>query len=65
MKESIITGRKFTGKRRAPKTIDGRRVCAADGCETVLSQYNKKATCYTHSPVNFPRVRGREAPSAS
>ena len=63
MSETII-GHRFTGKRRAPKTIDERRVCAATTCDTVLSRYNRKATCHVHAPVKFPRVRGREAPSA-
>jgi hypothetical protein len=63
MSDSIITGRKFTGNRRAPKSVDERRVCSDTGCETVLSKYNRKTTCYSHSPVRFPRVRGREAPT--
>ena len=58
-----ISGRRFNGKRRAPKAIDGRRVCAASNCDTVLSRYNRKPTCHVHAPTKFPRVRGREAPS--
>ena len=58
-----ISGRKFAGRRRAPKAIDGRRVCVSSGCDTVLSRYNRKATCHVHAPVKFPRVRGREAPT--
>ena len=62
MSETIL-GRRFTGRRRAPKTIEGRRICATTACETVLSRYNRKATCHVHSPVKFPRVRGRQAPT--
>lgn len=56
-----MTGRKFTGKRRAPKAIDERRVCVAGDCETVLSRYNRRVMCHVHAPVKFPRVRGRQA----
>ena len=62
MSESII-GRKFTGKRRAPKAVDERRVCIEPECVTVLSRYNRKPTCHVHAPTKFPRVRGREAPT--
>lgn len=58
-----ISGRRFTGKRRAPKAVDERRVCASKKCETVLSRYNRKSFCHVHAPIKFPRVRGREAPS--
>lgn len=58
-----ISGRRFAGKRRAPKAVDERRVCAAKNCDTVLSRYNRKSTCHVHAPIKFPRVRGREAPS--
>lgn len=62
MSETIL-GRRFTGRRRAPKTVEERRICARTTCETVLSRYNRKATCHVHAPVKFPRVRGRQAPT--
>ena len=65
MADSTLIGRRLTGKRRAPKAVDGRRVCSNPKCDTVISRYNKKTTCYTHSPVKFPRVRGREVPPPS
>ena len=58
-----ITGRRPAGRRRAPKAVDERRVCADSGCVTVLSRYNKKTTCHVHSPIKFPRVRGRDVPT--
>ena len=58
-----ITGRRPTGRRRAPKAVEEQRVCAASDCETVLSRYNRKVTCHVHSPIKFPRVRGREVPT--
>ncbi len=46
--------------RRAAKTYGGGRVCAADGCETVLSTYNRNTHCWTHfQPVPRPaRIPG-------
>ena len=58
-----ITGRRPAGRRRAPKAVDGQRVCADADCLTVLSRYNRKATCHVHSPLKYPRVRGRQAPN--
>jgi hypothetical protein len=58
-----ITGRRPTGRRRAPKSLNEQRVCSHRGCDTQLSRYNRKMTCHVHSPIKFPRVRGREAPS--
>ncbi|HEX9854828.1 MAG TPA: hypothetical protein VGC47_05915 [Acidimicrobiia bacterium] len=60
MAEERIVGHRLATRRRAPKAIDGVRVCVARGCDTVLSRYNRKATCHQHSPVKFPRVRGRD-----
>ena len=45
---------------RAPKAIEGKRLCMEPGCETVLSRYNKRATCSIHTPTHFPRNRGRK-----
>jgi hypothetical protein len=59
-----IVGRRFTGKRRAPKAIEEQRICSDPECDTVLSRYNRKTTCHVHAPVKFPRVRGKEAPNA-
>ena len=58
-----IIGRRPAGKRRAPKAVEERRVCINADCETVLSRYNRKTTCHVHSPIKFPRVRGREVPN--
>ncbi len=62
MTESMI-GRRFTGKRRAPKAVNERRICGLGSCDTVLSRYNRKSMCHVHAPLKFPRVRGRQAPS--
>lgn len=53
-------GRSVLSRPRAPKTIDDERTCADADCETVLSRYNKRATCSIHTPTHFPRNRGRK-----
>ena len=63
MTDTTLVGRKLTGKRRRPKAIEGVRICANPECDTRLSRYNRKGTCHLHSPIKFPRVRGREAPA--
>ncbi len=64
MNETTLTGRKLTGKRRRPKTVDGYRTCTAKECSAVLSRYNRKDTCSIHTPVKFPRVRGHDVRTA-
>ena len=59
MNETALKGRKFTGASRAPKTYSAGRTCASKGCETRLSQYNRREWCYTHAPTKYPRLRGR------
>lgn len=35
------------------------RVCVIAGCTTQLSSYNRHNTCFRHTAVHYPRVRGR------
>lgn len=59
MQETALKGHKFTGSTRAPKTYSTSRTCAGKGCDTRLSQYNKREYCFTHAPTKYPRLRGR------
>lgn len=43
---------------RRPKTYDMGRVCDADECTTLISQYNRADFCFRHRPVSYPRLRG-------
>ena len=43
---------------RPNRTYERDRVCAAEGCDTRLSIYNKAAYCWTHKPLTFPVSRG-------
>jgi len=54
----ILRASRPRGRSRRPKTADAGRVCTTDGCETVLSQYNRADFCNRHKPVKYPRLRG-------
>ena len=36
------------------------RMCAAEGCETRLSMYNRAKYCWAHAPVTYYIPRGRK-----
>jgi hypothetical protein len=36
------------------------RVCAEDGCGTVISIYNRSTYCWAHEPVHYYVARGRK-----
>jgi hypothetical protein len=59
--DQVMTGSKPTQSGRRPKTKSAGRVCLEDRCTTVLSKYNVSDTCFHHTPVRFPRVRGQVA----
>ncbi len=57
-----MTGSKPGHLGRAPKQGATGRVCETEGCETRLSVYNSRETCFRHSPTRYPRTRGRMVP---
>ena len=57
MSSNLLASQVKPGIRRSKKYASG-RVCDFIDCETVLSTYNKKRFCFTHSPISYPRVRG-------
>lgn len=59
MSDTTMQGRKVGPSGRRPRTYREDRVCAARGCPTTLSRYNRSEYCYAHSPVRYPRTRGR------
>jgi hypothetical protein len=44
---------------RPSRTEARNRVCASPGCETRLSVYNARTTCWQHTDIAFPNYRGR------
>lgn len=61
--EALAGAQKIRPTGRRPKTVDGFRVCAMDECDTRLSRYNRRQTCHAHTPVRYPRIRGRVSPA--
>ena len=54
----VLLGTPERGKGSVAREEKGRR-CAALGCETVLSTYNRSATCFVHtSPTRRPPLEG-------
>ncbi len=56
---TIESGHRLRPEGRAPKRFAEGRVCTHPDCGTRLSVYNRRDTCFRHSPIRFPRVRGR------
>lgn len=42
------------------KTYGKGRICTNKECNTELRETNKYETCGVHSPLRFPRVRGKK-----
>ncbi len=57
--EEEIIGYRVLPQGRAPRNFPTGRVCTEQNCATELSMYNRKNTCFRHSPIRFPRTRGR------
>ena len=60
MAESAYRGARVHELPRANRTYANGRVCAADGCTTKLSIYNKAKYCWAHEPVRYYIPRGRK-----
>lgn len=57
---------KRPGKMPRPSKVESPgRVCAAPGCETGLSIYNAKETCWQHTDLSFPNFRGKRLAKGS
>lgn len=54
-----VPGRRVRSQGRAPRRSTVGRICVEPDCSTKLSIYNRRDTCFHHSPVRFPRTRGR------
>ena len=66
MADDVYRGERVHKLPKPNRTYDGGRVCAAEGCETKLSIYNKWEFCWQHEPVHTFISRGkRSAPEAA
>lgn len=54
-----LAGSRLGSHDRLPSRSPAGRVCVVSGCLTRLSIYNGHDTCFHHSPLRFPRTRGR------
>jgi hypothetical protein len=57
-----LHGVRVGGQGREPRTRLGDRVCADEGCSTLLSRYNLHSLCWQHEPPQpyfGPADRGR------
>lgn len=59
---TIRGSRPHTGSGRRNRRYGAGRVCAVEGCDTRLSQYNGRDKCWVHADIKIPRLRGRVAP---
>ena len=60
--EPVLAGRMVIPEGRPPRQSTGGRICVVPDCQTRLSIYNLKETCFRHSPIRYPRIRGRSNP---
>ena len=59
MGDTAIRAARPGSRIRRPKQYNPGRVCQDEGCDTVLSRYNRADACYKHRPVVYPRIRGK------
>ena len=56
--ETVVAGQLVRSVGPAPARYESGRICAIEECATRLSSYNRHDTCFRHTPVRYPRVRG-------
>ena len=59
MADTAYRGARIRELPRANRTFGAGRVCAAQGCQTKLSIYNKWEFCWQHEPVHTDISRGK------
>jgi hypothetical protein len=57
--DSVFRGARIREEGRANRTYPSGRVCAAAGCSTRLSIYNRWQYCWQHEPVHSYVARGK------
>lgn len=65
MSDVVLRGARPRELPRPNQTYGKGRVCAAEGCDTRVSVYNKSPYCWTHKPLQFPLVRGERRRKAA
>lgn len=60
MSTAAIRGMHVSGLPRKSRKYGEDRICAHPDCSTKLSVYNRRDTCFTHTGVEIPRLRGKK-----
>lgn len=55
-----IKGGSVSALPRKSRQYAAGRTCARPDCPTRLSTYNRNSTCFTHSTMKIPRLRGKK-----
>jgi len=63
--EQTYRGARVRELAKPNRTFSGDRVCAAEGCSTKLSIYNKWKFCWQHEPVHTYVSRGKRKSKAA
>lgn len=63
MADQTYRGARVRELAKPNRTYSGNRVCAAEGCATKLSVYNKWQYCWQHEPVHSYVPRGKRRTS--
>jgi hypothetical protein len=59
MADQAYRGARIRELPRANRTYEAGRTCAAEGCQTTLSIYNRWEFCWQHEPVHTYISRGK------
>ena len=60
-----IRGQRPAGLPRASQKFPQGRICEHEGCQTMLSTYNRRDRCWAHAEMKVPRLRGRKPAAGS
>lgn len=60
MASATMRGAHVVGLPKRSRTYSEGRVCAHADCDTRLSTYNRRETCFAHAGVKIPRLRGKK-----
>lgn len=60
MATAAMRGAHVVGLPKRSRRYAENRRCAHPDCETVLSTYNRRETCFAHAEVKIPRLRGKK-----
>jgi len=60
MASATIRGAHAVGLPKRSRSYSQGRTCGHPDCNTKLSIYNRRETCFIHAGVKIPRLRGKK-----